>query len=40
MHPKDGDDRLDRENTMQFVENNALAYLAVDDLVWFKINRS
>ena len=33
MHPKEPDDTLDTENTMSFLENNALVYLAVDDLV-------
>ena len=38
MHPKDRNDRLETENTIKFRENYALVYLAVDDLVWFKIN--
>ena len=40
MHPKDRDDTLDTENTMQFSENSALVYFAVDDLVWFKKHSS
>ena len=38
MHLKDRNDTLDTENAIQFRENNALVYLAVDDLVCFKIN--
>ena len=38
MHPKNRDDTLDTETTIQLPENNALVHLAVDDLIWYKIN--
>ena len=40
MHPEDPDVTFDMEIVMQFLENDALVYFAIDDLVWFKIIRS
>ena len=39
MHSKDSD-VAQNIGTIQFSENDALVYLAVDDLVWFTINLS
>ena len=40
MHPEDPDVTFDMEIVMQFLENDALVYFAIDDLVCFKIIRS
>ena len=40
MHSEDRDVTFGTENVMQFLEDDALVYFAIDDLVWFKIHRS
>ena len=40
MHSEDRDVTFGTENVMQFLEDDALVYFAINDLVWFKIHRS